>query len=305
MSRALRRLISIALATLVLISAATAEGRRSAPDPMPISLAAGIERAFAGHRLVAITDPRTPAMNRTLVSLIRDSKFRAHARVLVYDCCAPRYQGLIDRYVNGDNVSFAAVSHVWARAGPPIPRPNLFVQARKLNRRLPAAERIRILLAHPWAPAVFRCKQGQRCLVWGDRLDRVVAEVVERNIFRRHEKALLLAGPEKLDRRRRPANPAGYGFDSAARRIERRHPGSLFIVWAMNVCPTADSTADELIASWARPRMADIRGTSVGAAPETLLWGCRGSGLRGLPLAPAKADRPVERDVDAIIKVGR
>jgi hypothetical protein len=296
--------ICVALVPVVLASAATADGRTSAPDPVPVTVATGIEHAFVAHRLVAITDPRTPAMNRVLVSLIRDRSFRARTRLLVYDCCAPRYQSLVDRYVNGGNVSYATVSHVWARAGPRLPRPNLFVAARRLNRRLPAGQRIRIVLAHPWAPPVVRCKRGQRCPGWGDRLDRVVAQVVEKYVFRGRQNALLLAGYEKLDRRRRPANPAGYGFDSAARRIERRHPGALFIAWAMKVCPIAGST-DDLIGSWPAPRMADIKGTSVGAAPETLLWGCRGSGLRGLPLARPRLDRPVEDDVDAIIRVGR
>ena len=271
---------------------------------MPVSVATGIERAFATHRLVALTDPRTPALNRVIVSLMRDPVFRARARVIVYDCCAPRYQALVDRYVNGDSVSLRTVSRAWSRAGPPIPRPNLFVQARRLNRGLPAGQRIRIVLAHPWAPPVLTCKQGKRCLVWGDRLDRTIAQVVEREVFRRHENALLLAGFWKLDRRRRPPNPDGYGIDSAARRIERRHPRSLFLVWATKVCPLAASPADEVIARWPRPAIADIHGTSVGLAPETLLWSCAGGTVRGLRLARPSADRHVEDDVDAVLAVG-
>src|SRR5919198_1254452 len=140
---------------------------------------------------------------------------------------------------------------------------------------------------------------AQRCLVWGDRLDRVVAEVVERDVLRRNERALLLAGEWKLDRRRRPANPGGYGLDSAARRIEQRHPGSLFVAWALRICRSDDSNADELIASWRAPTIARIGGTSVGEAPETLIWGCRKRfGLRGLPLAKPRADRPLEPDAD-------
>jgi hypothetical protein len=291
---------------LGLVLTAPAGAAPTAPDPVPTSVAAGIERAFDKHRVVALTDPRTPAVNGVLVSLMLDPGFRARARVIVYDCCAPRYQALVDRYVNGGDVSFEAVSRVWARSGPPIPRPNLFVEARRLNRRLPARRRIRILLAHPWAPATRTCRRGRACSVWGDRLDRVVEQVVEKQVFRRHVNALLLAGYEKLDRRRRPANPDGYGFDSAARRIERRHPGSLYLIWAMRVCRIDDSTADDVVARWPRPAIADIRGTSVGSAPETLLWGCvRGSGIRGLPLAKPRADRHVEQDVDAILAVAR
>ena len=273
------------------------------PDPVPVSIALGLEEAFAAHRIVAVTDPRRPAVNRIFVSLMRDTDFRKRTHVIVYDCCAPRYQTLVDRYVDGGRVSFRAVSRAWARAGPAIPQPNLFVEARRLNRRLSPDGRIRIVLAHPWAPPVKRCKRGQRCLVWGDRLDRVVAEVVERDVFRRNERALLLAGGWKLDRRRRPANPGGYRLDSAARRIEQRHPGSLFVAWALRICRSDDSNADELIASWRAPTIARIGGTSVGEAPETLIWGCRKRfGLRGLPLAKPRADRPLEADVDAILK---
>jgi hypothetical protein len=149
---------------------------------------------------------------------------------------------------------------------------------------------------------VLVCNRGERCLVWGDRLDRVIADVVDKEVFGRGENALLLADYWKLDRRRRPANPDGYGFDSAARRIERRHPRSLFLVWALRVCRVADSNADALIAAWPVPSIADILGTSVGSAPETLLWNCvKPPGLRGLPLARPRVDRHVEDDVDAIL----
>jgi hypothetical protein len=291
----------VALGTAGVVRAVRGE---SVPDPIATSVTSGLEHAFVSHRLVALTDPRTPALNRIVLSLVREPAFRARAHVIVYDCCAPRYQALVDRYVSGGDVSLAAVSRVWARAGPAIPRPNLFIEARKLNRRLPVARRIRVVLAHPWAPPLLVCKRAQRCLVWGDRLDRVVADVVEREVFRRGENALLLAGDWKLDRRRRPANPSGYGFDSAARRIERRHPGSLFLVWAQKVCPIATSSADEIVARWQPPAIADIRGTSVGLAPEALLWDCvKGSTLRGLPLARPTLNRHVEEDVDAILTV--
>ena len=298
-------LLAFLLGPLALAAAGAAPTGAGATslDPVPVSVATGIERAFATHPLVALTDPRTPALNRVIVSLMRDPAFRARARTIVYDCCAPRYQALVDRYVRGEDVSLHAVSRAWSRAGPRIPEPNLFVQARALNRRLPGAQRIRIVLAHPWAPPVLRCKPGRRCLVWGDRLDRVVAQVVEKEVFRRHLNALVLAGFWKLDRRRRPPNPDGYGVDSAARRIERRHPRSLFLVWATKVCPLARS-ADEVIARWRRPAMADVRGASVGSAPETLLWSCAGGTVRGLRLARPSADRHVEDDVDAVLAVG-
>jgi hypothetical protein len=134
-------------------------------------------------------------------------------------------------------------------------------------------------------------------------LDRVIADVVERELFRAGERGFVLAGAWKLDRRRRPANPRGFGFDSAARRIERRHAGSMFLVWATRICPVAASTADEEVAAWPTPSIGEVRGTSVGAAPETLLWPCQRSvGLRGLPLARPRTDRPVEADVDAILR---
>jgi hypothetical protein len=301
--RAALRGLGIAFVALATNGAVQAGKTATLPDPVPTSVAVGIERAFETHRVVALTDPRSPALNRVVLSLLRDPTFRKRARVIVYDCCAPRYQPLVDRYVNGGDVSLADVSRAWAHAGPAIPRPNLFVRARELNRRLAAGQRIRIVLAHPWASGVFVCKRSRRCNVWGDRLDRVIADVVEKEVFRRNQNALLLAGFWKLDRRRRPANPKGFGFDSAARRIEARHPGSLFLAWALPPCPTAGSIADELIAGWRPPAIADIRGSSVGAAPETLLWSCAGGALNGLPLARPSVGRHVEDDVDAILHV--
>jgi hypothetical protein len=270
---------------------------------MPVP--AGVEAAFATYRIVALVDPRTPAVNRVVLSLVRDRAFRSRARVIVYDCCARRFQALVDRYVSGGAVAFEAVSRAWAQAAPPIPDPNLFVEARKLNRRLPPAQRIRIVLAHPWASGVFRCKHGRACNPWGDGLDRTIADVVEKEVFQRHEHALLLAAYWKLDRRARPTDARGYGVDSAARRIERRHPGSLFLAWAVRVCPSAMTNADDLVHSWRAPALADIRGTSVGFAPETLLWRCVRAPLHGFPIATPSAERHVQDDVDAILKVGR
>jgi hypothetical protein len=263
---------------------------------------AAITEAFSARRVVAISDPRTQALNRVVVALMHEPAFRSRARVIVYDCCARRYQRLVDRYVSGGDVSLSAVARAWEHAGPAIPRPNLFVAARTLNRRVPARQRIRIVLAHPLAEGTFVCKRGQRCNVWGDGLDRVIAEVIEEEVFQRGENALLLAAHWKLDRRRRPSNPRGFGFDSAVRRIERRHPGTVFLAWGLKVCTLPHSPADEVVARWPAPAMAEIHGTSVGAAPETLLWSCvKDSGLRGLALARPSVGRTVDENVDAII----
>ena len=206
--------------------------------------------------------------------------------------------------MSGGAVALETVSRAWAHAGPPIPDPNLFVEARKLNWRLPPAQRIRVVLAHPWVSGVFRCKHGRACNPWGDRLDRTIADVVEKEVFQRHEHALLLAAYWKLDRRARPTDARGYGIDSAARRIERRHPGRLFLAWTMRICPSAATNADDRVRSWRAPALAAIRGTSVGFGPETLLWGCVPAPLHGFPIARPSPERHVQDDVDAILKVG-
>lgn len=289
------------LALLPLLAASAGSSVAARPDPVPMAVMTGMEAAFTNHRVVGLVDPRSPAVNRVVVSLMHDEAFRARTNLIVYDCCAPRYQRLVDRYLNGGDVSFASVSRAWAAAGPRLPQPNLFVEARKLNRQLASAARIRILLAHPWASGTLVCKRGRPCNPWGDRLDGTIVQVVERELYGRHRSGLLLAGSWKLDRRRRPSDPQGHGLDSAARRIERRHPGSLYLVWARKTCRVADSRADELVREWPRPAFAEIRGTSVGAAPETLLWTCVGAAGRGMLAAKPSRDRPVEDDVDAIL----
>src|ERR671934_2969769 len=131
---------------------------------------------------------------------------------------------------------------------------------------------------------------AQRCLVWGDRLDRVVAEVVERDVFRRNERALLLG---RMEARPPPAacksgwlrsRLCGPSDRAAASRKPLRRVGATDLPERR----LERGRADRIVASADdRP---DRRHLGRRSAGDVDLGVRKRFGLRGLPLAKPRAD---------------
>lgn len=142
---------------------------------------------------------------RFIEAVIRDPRFAERASTIVIEFGNARHQALADAYVAGEAVAIEPVFHDFVGAGPTGFRaaiyPDFFATVRAVNRSLPVARRLRVLLGDPpldWAtasPADVLAAAGSR--------DEHFASVVGE-----HRNALLLAGAFHLMN----VPPGGEGF---------------------------------------------------------------------------------------------
>jgi hypothetical protein len=99
--------------------------------------------------------------------------------------------------------------------------------------------------------------------------DAHYAQVVEREVLARGHRALLIAGgghlyPGVLADNNVPGQP---NPPNAATLLVRRHPGILYVIDIAIPLPGSQDPQDRLVSTWARPSVASLAGTWVGATP--------------------------------------
>lgn len=167
-------------------------------------------------------------MDDLILSLIRDPRFRATVNDIVVECGNSRYQPTLDRYIAGENVPFTEVEHVWRdttvqqMCGASGFYEQLFPLVRRLNQRLPAASRLRVVAADPpidWS----KVRSYDDLTPFFDR-DGSIASVMEAEVLSRHRKALMLFGFFHL------LHGGGPAQGDAITRYERHYPGRTFVI---------------------------------------------------------------------------
>lgn len=163
-----------------------------------------------------------------ILSLVRDPHFPTSVNDITVECGNVRYQPLLDRYIAGEDVPFTEVQHVWRdttvqqMCGSSGFYEQLYPLVRSLNQHLPAASRLRVVAADPpidWS----KIQSYQDLTPFFDR-DGSIASVMEREVFSKHRKALMLFGVFHL------LHGGGPGEGDAVTRYERHYPGKTFIV---------------------------------------------------------------------------
>jgi hypothetical protein len=106
--------------------------------------------------VVALTDAHGNEQAAAfLLSLVRDPRFAATVNDVVMECGNARYQDVIDRFVNGEDVPDESLRRVWQDTTQPsaacdVPIYEAFYRAvRALNASLPRERRLRVLLGDP------------------------------------------------------------------------------------------------------------------------------------------------------------
>lgn len=160
----------------------------------------GILAAYQSHSIVALGEVHGyDPISKSTLTLIRDPRFARVVDDIVVEFGNARYQSLIDRYVNGAEISEAGLRKVWRDTTIPtgiwdLPiYERLYSTVRAVNQRLPQKRRLRVLLGDPpidWS--AVRTKAD--LMVWVSRRDSYPAELVEREVLRRGRRALLLYG---------------------------------------------------------------------------------------------------------------
>jgi hypothetical protein len=214
-------------------------------------------------------DHRHQQLHDFIVSLVSSPGFADRVNDVVVEFGAGRYQGVIDRYLAGNEVSPAELCRVWRDTvnilvwDAPVYR-RFFEIVRRVNLGLPPDKRIRVHLGDP----EFDWDQIQTNEQW-ERVaalrDRHAADVVERVLARRR-RALLLYGGGHLMRERAYQRFGGTPHvPNLTELVEARHPQAVFAIWTHTGNWGDISVVDSRLRGWKTPSLALLQGNWLGA----------------------------------------
>ena len=167
-------------------------------QPRPENAIRAVVAAFDTFRVVALGDAHgTKDLNDFVLALVSNPGFTGVANDIVVECLNSRLQPLLDRYVAGDDVPSGQAQALWRdQTHPPCSvddfHQDLIQLVRRINQRLPAAKRLRIIAGEPpldWpttTPALHQAFLAQR--------DAHAAAVVDTAVLAKNRKALVLYG---------------------------------------------------------------------------------------------------------------
>lgn len=197
------------IAMLVCIGDASSQ---TLPAPKVRPAVDAIMDAFQTHAIVGMHN-NEGADNHDLAqqhdfyaALVRDPRFARDVGNVVVEFGAASAQGIMDRYVNGENVPYTELRKVWTDTLGWSPPPvnlgyvNLFAQVRATNLALPPAQRIHVWLGEPaidWSKVrslddlnALRAPGGTMMQL----RDESAAGIIEREVLAKGHKALVIYG---------------------------------------------------------------------------------------------------------------
>jgi hypothetical protein len=159
---------------------------------------------FKQKQVVALGDFHGLAQEEAFYStLVRDPRFADQVGNVVVEFGGSAAQGIIDRYVNSQDVPFTELRHVWtdmvgSRPGPfTLGYINFFANVRAANLKLPPEHRIKIWLGDPkidWS----KINSFQDLQPYLSRRDDNIFQIISDEILKKQKKALLIIGSGHL-----------------------------------------------------------------------------------------------------------
>ena len=297
--------------TLALLSTSIF-AQQGAPKPAgPVEPIQAIIDAFRVHDVVALGDAHGNEQAQVfLKSLVRDSRFAATVNDIVIEFGNARYQSLLDRYVNGANVSRDSLRQIWRNTTVPneIPVDEEFFQTvRTVNEALPHERRLRVLLGDPpidWSEV----RTGADHQRWLGMRDSYPAALIQLEVLAKQRRALVVYGQLHFQRLNVMSNLDMYDWrmQTIVSLLERATPTRVFTIWNVD---DALATVQPDIASWRHPSFATIRGTTIGAAdaavfvPSPARFTFRGDSSVRVPRDEWRSLR-AEDQLDAVLYLG-
>lgn len=242
----------------------------SEPAPQVKPAIDGVLDLFKQKRVVALDDSHGLAQEEAFYSdLVRDSRFAEEVGNVVVEFGGSAAQNIIDRYVNGEDVSFTELRHVWTDVVGWLPGPfalgfvNFYANVRAVNLKLPPEHRIKVWLGDPkidWTK-ISSFKDLQPILA---RRDDNIFNIINDEILKKQKKTLLIIGGGHL-----------VGPGSLTTRITGDSPNSMVVVSPFTGYIEADCNAKVVARAkdWPVPAVVGpIEGTWLKS--ELLLPGC-------------------------------
>jgi hypothetical protein len=294
---AIRRGLNGFVAVLLLCAAPIPAFAQNSPGraAIPVDPIDAILKAFDSYSIVALGEgPHGNEQGHAFrLRLLRDPRFSATVNDIVVESGSARYQDVVDRYMQGEDVPTTTMRDVFENTVTPTPvwdRPmyaEFFRAVRALNRVSRRDRQIRVLLGDPpidWDTV----KTRDDYLPLLRQRDSHPAGVIRREVLAKSRRALVIYGEgHLLAKTERPAQSMAGFLEAAGARV-------------FTISTTfADLSAFQPdVTSWRLPAFALLRGTRIGAAPYERIFG-------PLPPLPFLRDNPrIEDHFDAVIYLG-
>ena len=267
-----------------------------ARSAVPVEPIATIVEAFESHPIVAIGNVEfrgDEQCHTFILSLIHDPRFTAVVNDILVEFGNARYQAVVDRFVQGEEVPYELLRRVWQDTTQveyewdlPIYE-DFFRAVRTVNSSLPRARQLRGLLGDSpidW-DNVLTLEDLHREMA--DR-DGNATDLLLREVLNKGRHALLIYGGQHLIRRNMVPGAADKWAGGIVARLEKENITHVFTIFPETRRDLRELQPD--VASWPTPSLAILRGTILGSAT----WGAR----------PDQPPIRMEEQFDAILYLG-
>jgi len=241
----------------------------SGREPKPEDPTKAILAAFDKYEVLGIDAAHgNKDLDDLILHLIRDPALPGKANDIVVECGNSLYQGILDRYIAGDDVPTSEVQQVWRNTSASMCSVSgfyeiLFPLVRRINQKLPPSKKIRVLAGDP--PLDWNTVKDQSEVML-DR-DANIASVMEKEVLSKHRKALMLFGSFHLFHSN---NTAPRGLESAVQKYEKDFPGvtmviAIGMVFDLSTPPPDNNELQARMAPWPVPSLVrDVKSTWLG-----------------------------------------
>ena len=297
------RMLAAALVALVLCGTASAA---SSGDAI-----ADIAKIYDSRPLIFMGEwHRNGQQHVFLRALIGDPRFLCRTDDIVIESGNARLQPIADAWASGKEVSEADLVSMYRETMVPFtwnaPMYRQFYEAvREANAKHLCPHPVRLVLGDPafeWA----KIDNADELKKVEDR-DQAFADTVEREVLAKKHRALLIAGvPHALRKLAKPTpDDDGFSEPTATQIIEKKHPGSVFVV-ALVTTPAAAAT----MKMPPPPSFRVVHGSPLAKldfvliAPATKATPVVINGKHDWKLEDSKAWAPMDQVVDGVLYLG-
>ena len=199
-----------------------------------------IAKQFDTHAVIQLGEfHRSLQIHTFIQQMLRDPRFICRANDVVIEFGNSRLQKLADIYTSGGTLTETQIASMYRETPVPLTWNTPVYRAvydtvRDINRMHLCKHPVRLVLGDgplDWS----KVKSAKDLEAFGDR-DTAMADTVEREVFAKHHHAFLITGEFHAEKK---TNDEADGLRTA-QIIEKRHPGSLFVIVTV---PSHDAAA--------------------------------------------------------------
>jgi len=189
-----------------------------------------IASQFDTHAVIQLGELHRSLQTHAFIQqMLREPQFICRADDVVVEFGNSRLQKLADIYASGGTLAEAQIASMYRETSVPLTWNTPVYRAvydtvRDINRTRLCAHPVRLVLADgplDWS----KVKTAKDLEPFADR-DTAMADTIEREVFAKHHHAFLITGEFHAEKK---TNDEADGLRTA-QTIEKRHPGSLFVV---------------------------------------------------------------------------